>query len=169
MLGWESKMREANQAFGKNDYGQAIALYRNALGEARLRFPALINENADQAFASVMVCYYNLAEAHWLESNSIMAAHQFVECFQFLESQLYQLCERSACVSACVSAFEKAFKKTVIEFSCLRQRLECAELSAQTHCLEEIELIMKTIKARHFQCQDFRVARLKHTRRVICL
>lgn len=134
-----------NQAFKKERWTSALAMYEEALVEAKTRHQENLFVDADRAFASVLICFFNIADTYHKMSNYELAVEQFYFSFKFLGEQLNLKKENENVKHAVLSGYTQAktewllfkgrpeLQSNVIDTSVIRRIDKIVELSQQIH------------------------------------
>lgn len=85
---WRSMTRAGNLAFDERRWEYALSMYELAMIEATKHYDAFLLVDADQALASILICYFNTADTYEKMGRFELAMEQFDLCFQFLSQQL---------------------------------------------------------------------------------
>lgn len=85
MAGWKRQITQANKCYGKQHFGEALALYGQALTAALAVFEKPSLRDANSAVSAVVVSYLNLCDAHLALSQTDRAAQQFEHAHGFLQ------------------------------------------------------------------------------------
>lgn len=142
---WKVMIASGNQAFKKERWTSALAMYKEALVEAKTRHQENLFVDADRAFASVLICFFNIADTYHKMSNYELAVEQFYFSFKFLGEQLNLKKENENVKHAVLSGYTQAktewllfkgrpeLQSNVIDTSVIRRIDKIVELSQQIH------------------------------------